>query len=100
MINRKTILIISAIVGVLVVGIGSTITITSSYNEYMEGYNAIMQERENRKFENIEGVIVKDVSLANMNNKPSYVISGTYEDGVDPNSISFKLNTSSFKYPK
>ena len=93
MINRKTILIISAIVGVLVVGIGSTITITSSYNEYMEGYNAIMQERENRKFENIEGVIVKDVSLANMNNKPSYVISGTYEDGVDPNSISFKLNT-------
>ena len=92
--KRKTLIkLISSMVGVLIVGIGSTITLTGSYNEYMEGYNAVMQERENRKFENIEGVIVKDVSLANINNKPSYVISGIYEEDVNPDTINFKLNT-------
>lgn len=92
--KRKTLIkLISSMVGVLIVGIGSTITLTGSYNEYMEGYNAVMQERENRKYENIEGVIVKDVSLANINNKPNYVISGIYEEGVNPDTISFKLNT-------
>lgn len=91
--TKSLIKLISSIVGVIIIGVGSTITLTSSYNEYMEGYNAVMQERENRKFENLEGVTVKDVSLANIGNKPCYVVSGSYEEKVNPDTITFKLNT-------
>ena len=90
---RKVIRIGTIIASVLAIGITAAISFGSSYTEYREQYDAVMDEKERSKYETIEGVTVKNVSLENVDNKPSYVISGEYDETVDPETLSFKLNT-------
>ena len=75
------------------VGIITSSIMMNSYGEYKENYDAVMAEKENKKFEEIDGVTVKKVFLRVINNKPSYVITGNYDEEVNPETLSFKLNT-------
>lgn len=90
---RKVIIFSSLAVSVIATGVLSLTYFIPSYNEWKETYDAVIEEKENAKLETIQGVTVKDVSLEKINFRPCYVISGKYDETVDPDTLSFKLYT-------
>ena len=90
---RQIIRVSSIVAAVVALGITASVSFGSSYDEYIKDYDAVMEEKERSKYETIEGVTVKNVALENVNNKPCYVIYGDYDETVDIEKLTFKLNT-------
>lgn len=98
-INKRLLIILSSlVVGVTTISVSAANFFIPSYNAWKETYDAVMEERENRNFEIIEGVTVKTVNLELINYRPSYVISGAYDENVDAEKLTFKLYTKDDRY--
>ena len=92
--NLRKIIIFSSLASALIATTILSLTyFIPSYNSWKKTYDTVIEENENAKYDNIGGVIVKDVSLEKISFRPCYVISGKYDETVDPDTLSFKLYT-------